>query len=74
MYKRLDVLEFPPHQTTVYAALKRLKNLCIRLFSAAIDPILLNLQMSSKCIISWLSENFGQIGPQTTDLDLPLSI
>ena len=32
------------------------------LFTAAIDPILLNLQIRRKCIISWMYSNFGQLG------------
>ena len=39
------------------------------LFSVAIDPIILNLQIKSKCISS-MCLNFGQIGPQVPATDL----
>ena len=52
----------------VLAALERLK-IDVTTFS----PLLLirsfsNLQVMRTCIISWMSSNFGQIGPPTTEL------
>ena len=37
-------------------------------FSVAIDPILSNLKVTMTCIISWMTLNFGQIGPSNTGL------
>ena len=43
--------------------------LTFHFFSVAIDPILFNLEKTRrKCIISWMSSNFGQIEPQKTEL------
>ena len=37
-------------------------------FLVAFDPILLYLQVMRTCIKSWMSLNFGQIEPLTTEL------
>ena len=64
----LNLGQIPP-LTMELAALERLKNRRHHFFSVAIDPILFsNLQIMRTCLISWMSSNFGQIGPPTTEL------
>ena len=70
MHKSSEDFDFWPDPTTDYrvAALEHLKIevttfsrlLLIRSFS--------NLQVMRTCIISWMSLNFRQIGPPTTEL------
>ena len=70
MHKSLDEFEFRPDPTTDYgvscpwASKKSVTTfsplLLIRSFS--------NLQVMRTCIISWMSSNFGQIRPPTTEL------
>ena len=50
-----------PPLTTELAPLERLKNQCLHFFSVAIDLNLLNFRVTRTYIISWISENFGQI-------------
>ena len=59
-----------PLLTMELAALERLKNQLHHFFSVAIDLIrsFPNLQVMRTCIISWMSSNFGQIWPPTTEL------
>ena len=55
--------------TTELAAIKRLK-IDVSTFSRLLlIRSFLDLQVTRACIISWISSNFSQIGPQTTESD-----
>ena len=66
----LNLGQIPP-LTLALAALKRLKNRRHHFFSVAIDPILFKLAGNEdmhNILDHWMSLNFGQIGPPTTEL------
>ena len=64
----LNLGQIPP-LTMELAALECLKNRRHHFFSVAIDPILFKLTGNEDMhnILDWMSSNFGQIRPPTTE-------
>ena len=74
MHTRLDKFEFRSDSTldggrSPWAS----KNQCLHFFFVVIGPIILNLKVTRKCIITCMCSNFVQIVPPTNELKMPHS-